>query len=188
MSRGVIGWIVWLPLLVSCASAQQADTGGAIASISAGGLFGLGAHGSVDASVAAPVSKHFMPFIDFTYAPLTTYSYTYGLNDTGKALYRSYMLDVNGGIKIRFPAKKSDWVPYVGFGAGALHLWSNTNMSGFGATANVHTSHTELAGNASVGAIYYVTPHVGLGIEAKGYAAQHNRFAQATAGVFYQFQ
>jgi hypothetical protein len=182
-----VGCILLLLAAVSCGNAQQADTGGAIVNISAGGLFGLGAHGSVDAGIAAPVSTHFLPFIDFTYAPLTSYAYNYGSNDSGKGLYRSYMIDVNGGVKIRFPSK-SDWVPYVGFGAGLLRIASSTNMSGFGLNQTTNLSRDELAGNASAGAIYYVTPHVGFGIEAKGYAAQHNRFAQATAGVFYQFQ
>ncbi|MGA2132685.1 MAG: outer membrane beta-barrel protein [Bryobacteraceae bacterium] len=185
--RPALAGIALLLAAISCASAQQADTGGAIATLGAGGLFGLGAHGSVDGNVAAPVSKHFMPFIDFAYAPLSSFAYNYGSNDTGKALYRSDLIDVNGGVKIRFPGK-GDWVPYIGLGAGALHLWSNTNMSGFGVTENVHTARTELAGNASAGGMYYINPHVGINLEAKGYAAEHNRFAQATIGIFYQFQ
>jgi hypothetical protein len=67
-------------------------------------------------------------------------------------------------------------------------MWSSTNMSGFGATQTLNISRTQLAGNASAGALYYITPKVGLALEAKGDAAQHNRFGQATAGVFYQFQ
>src|SRR5580693_1060581 len=108
-------------------------------------------------------------------------------NLTGKGLYTSSLLDVNGGLKIRFPNTKGDWVPYIGLGAGLLRLASSTDTSGFGATASVNQSNNEVAGNASAGALYYVTPHVGFGIEAKGYLAQHNHFGRASVGVFYQF-
>jgi hypothetical protein len=139
------------------ARAQQTDTNVGIATISAGGIFGLGAHGSAGASLADPVSKYLAPFIDFSYSPLTSYAFTYGANLTGKGLYRSYLLDVNGGI------------------------------SGFGATATVNRSNDDLAGNASARALFCVTQHVGFGMELKGYMAQHNRFGRASAGVFYQF-
>jgi hypothetical protein len=154
--------------------------------ISGGGVFGLGAHGSAGASLADPVSKYVMPFIDFSYSPLASYAFTYGSNNTGKGLYTSGLLDVNGGIKIRFP-NKSDWVPYIGLGAGLLHLSSSTYTSGFGATATVNQGHNDPAGNVSAGALYYVTQHVGFEIDLKGYMAQHERFARAAAGIFVQF-
>jgi len=176
--------VFWV--LCPSANAQQADTGVGIAEFSAGGLFGLGAHGSVGGSLGAPVSKYLVPFIDFSYSPLSTYSYTYGANNTGKALYRSALADVNGGVKIRFP-NKSGWVPYIGLGAGLLHLSSSDYASGFNETATIKQSHDEAAGNASVGALYYITQHIGFGMELKGYAAQDRRLMRATAGVFYQF-
>ena len=166
--------------------AQQADTNVGIASFSAGGIFGLGAHGSVGGSLADPVSKYIVPFIDLLYAPLTSYAFTYGADNTGKGLFSSSLLDVNGGIRIRFPGT-SDWVPYIGLGAGLLRFSSSTDTSGFSTIATVNQSHNYLAGNVSAGALYYVTPHVGFEVELKGYAAQHNRFARATAGIFYQF-
>jgi len=127
-----------------------------------------------------------VPFIDFSYSPLISYAFTYGANNTGKGLYRSSLVDVNGGVKIRF-ANKSGWVPYIGLGAGVLHLSSSTYTSGFSTTATVNRGHSDLAGNVSVGALYYVTQHVGFGMELKGYLAQHNHLARASAGIFYQF-
>ena len=175
-------------LLISSlpAHAQQSDTGVGIVAVSAGGIFGLGAHGSYGASLADPVSKYIMPFVDFSYSPLTSYAFTYGTNLTGKGLYTSSLLDVNGGIKVRFPSK-SDWVPYIGLGAGLLRLSSSTDTSGFGTTASVNHSNNYAAGNASAGALYYVTQHVGFTMEVKGYMAQHNHFGRASVGVFYQF-
>jgi hypothetical protein len=168
------------------AHAQQTDTGVGIAAVSAGGIFGLGGHGSYGASLGAPVSKYLVPFIDFSYSPLTSYAFTYGVNLTGKGLYTSSLLDVNGGLKIRFPTK-GDWVPYIGLGAGLLRLSSSTDTSGFSTTASVNASRDEVAGNASVGALYYVTQHVGIDTEVKGYMAEHNRFGRATVGIFLQF-
>jgi hypothetical protein len=66
-------------------------------------------------------------------------------------------------------------------------LSSSTYTSGFSTTATVNRSNNDLAGNASAGALYYVTQHVGFGMELKGYMAQHNRFGRVSAGVFYQF-
>jgi hypothetical protein len=177
---------VLISLAAGLLIAQQTDTNVGIAALSGGGIFGLGAHGSAGASFASPVSKYLVPFIDFSYSPLTSYAFTYGTNLTGKGLYTSSLLDVNGGLKIRFP-NKSDWVPYIGLGAGLLRLSSSTYSSGFNTTATVNRSNDDLAGNASAGALYYVTPHVGFGIEAKGYMAQHNRLGRASAGVFFQF-
>jgi hypothetical protein len=187
-AHGSILFPVVAGLLTAClpAHAQQTDTGVGIASINAGGIFGLGAHGSYGASLAAPISKYVMPFVDFSYSPLTSYAFTYGTNLTGKGLYTSSLLDLNGGIKIRFP-NKSDWVPYVGLGAGMLRMSSSTYTSGFSTTATVNASRDVLAGNAGAGALYYVTQHVGFGIEMKGYMAQHNRFGSASAGIFVQF-
>jgi hypothetical protein len=175
-------------LLISAlpAHAQQTDTGVGIAAVSAGGIFGLGGHGSYGASLGAPVSKYLVPFIDFSYSPLTSYAFTYGVNLTGKGLYTSSLLDVNGGLKIRFPTK-SDWVPYIGLGAGLLRLSSSTDTSGFSTTASVNASRDQVAGNASVGALYYVTQHIGIDTEVKGYMAEHNHFGRASVGLFFQF-
>ncbi len=175
-----------LMLLSFAANAQQSDTGVGIAEFSAGGIFGLGGHGSVGGSLGAPVSRYIVPFIDFSYSPLTSYAYTYGANNTGKGLFTSSLVDVNGGIKIRFTSKR-DWVPYVGLGAGLLRVSTSDYTSGFSTTATTKQSQNELAGNASVGALYYVTQHVGFGVEVKGYGGEHERLVRATAGVFYQF-
>jgi hypothetical protein len=181
LSLVAAGW------LVSSLPAQtQADTGVGIFAVSAGGLFGLGAHGSYGASVADPISKYIMPFVDFSYSPLASYAFTYGPNLNGKGLYNSNAIDVNGGFKIRFP-NKSYWVPYIGLGAGLLRLSSSTETSGFGATGTVSQTKNEAAGNASAGALYYITQHAGFEIELKGYLAQQNHFGRAAAGVFFQF-
>jgi len=66
-------------------------------------------------------------------------------------------------------------------------VWSNTYTSGFSTTASVQRTDDEVAGNVSAGALYYITQHVGFEIELKGCMAQHNRFARASAGVFFQF-
>lgn len=176
-----------LILFSFAASAQQSDTGVAIAEFSAGGIFGLGAHGSVGGNIGAPISRFLVPYVDFSYSPLTTYSYNYGSNLTGKALYSSSVLDANGGVRIRFAGRRSDWVPYIGVGGGVLHFTSSDETSGFSVTQTIKTSNNELAVNGSIGALYYVTQHVGFGIEAKGYEGHPRRFAQGTMGVFYQF-
>jgi hypothetical protein len=186
-ARGSVLFSVAAGLLISSVPAHaQTDTNVGIASASAGGIFGLGAHGSYGASLADPLSKYFMPFVDFSYSPLTSYAFTYGSNLTGKGLYTSSLLDLNGGVKIRFTGKR-DWVPYIGVGAGLLRLSSSTYTSGFSQTATVNASRNELAGNVSVGGLYYVTQHVGFVMEVKGYMAAHNRFGRASIGVFYQF-
>ena len=68
------------------AQAQQADTGGIIGAINAGGLFGLGTHGAAGASLASPVTKYVVPFIEISYSPLISYGYTYGSNLTRQGL------------------------------------------------------------------------------------------------------
>lgn len=169
------------------ACAQQADTGVGIAEFSAGGLFGLGAHGNVGGSLWVPTSKYAVPYIEFSYSPLISYGYAYGPDNTGKGLFTSELFDVNGGIKFRFPRKKSDWVPYFGLGVGLLRHSTSDYTSGFNSIATVNTATNEIAGNASVGAIYYVTKHVAFGMEAKGYIAQRERLGRATVSVLYQF-
>lgn len=182
MSRAAVA----LFLFSLAAHAQQADTGVGIAAFSAGGIFGLGAHGAVGGSLAAPVTRYLVPFIEVSYSPLSSYAYTYGVDNTGKALYTSGLVDVNGGIRIRFAGKR-DWVPFVGLGAGLLRLSSTDSASGFGTTATIKRSRNDVAGNASLGALYYFTPHFGFEMEVKGYGGQHERLVRATAGVFYQF-
>lgn len=186
MRQALISLTACLLISASSVHAQQADTGVGIVAVSAGGVFGLGAHGSVGGSLASPVSKYIVPFVDISYSPLTTYSYNYGANNTGKGLFSSNLLDANGGIRIRFTSKR-DWVPYIGLGAGLLRFGTTSYTSGFNTTATVTTSRDELAGNISVGSLYYVTQHVGFQMELKGYIAGQNRFVRATAGVFYQF-
>jgi hypothetical protein len=173
-------------LFAGLSIAQQADTGVGIASVSGGGLFGQGAHGSAGASFGVATSKYVVPFFDFSYSPLSSYAYTYGASLLGKGLYTSSLLDVNGGLKFRFP-NNSDWVPYVGVGAGLLRLSSSNATAGYNTAATINHSTDNPAGNVSAGALYYVTKRVGFCVEAKGYAAQHNRFGRASAGVFYQF-
>src|SRR5690349_20251661 len=75
--------------LFSPLGAQQADTNVAQVSFAAGGLFGLGGHGSYGANLAAPVTRHLAPFIDFSYSPLSSYAFTYGLENAGKGLFTS---------------------------------------------------------------------------------------------------
>lgn len=169
------------------AQAQEADTGVAIASVSGGGVFGLGFHGAVDGTLALPTSKYLVPFVDVGYSPLTSYAFTYGSNNTGKGLFTSSVFDANAGVRVRFPSKSRDWVPYIGFGAGLLRFDTSSYTSGFNTTATVKTSSNDLAGNVSAGGLYYVTQHVGLAVEAKGYFASQHHFGRATVGVFYQF-
>jgi hypothetical protein len=180
-----------LPLLllisVSPALAQETDTGVAIATLSAGGIVGLGGHGSYGASLADPVTKHVMPFIDFSYSPLTSYAFTYGANNDGKGLFTSSLFDLNGGVKVRFPNNRGNWVPYFGVGAGLLHFATSTYTSGFSQTATVNASHQDLAGNLSAGGLYYVTQHIGIELELKGYFAQQEHLGRVSAGLFFQF-
>ena len=168
------------------AYAQQEDTGVGILTFAGGGIFGIGGHGSAGASIADAVTKHVVPFVDFSYSPLSSYAFTYGATNQGKGLYTSSLVDVNGGIKIRFPTTR-DWVPYIGLGAGLLHFASSTYSSGYNTTGTVKESNNEAAGNISTGALYYISKHAGLGMELKGYLAQHNHFGRASAGVFFQF-
>jgi len=174
-------------LLVSPpAFAQEDETGVGQAYVEGGGVFGAGTHGVAALGLAAPVAKYLAPFIEFAYAPLGSYAFTYGLNETGKGLYRSGLIDVNGGIDIRFP-NKTHWVPYIGLGAGLLHFSASSYTSGFNSTATINQTRSEFAGSGSLGALYYFTSHVGLRAEVKGYGASDNRLARVTAGVFYQF-
>jgi hypothetical protein len=175
-----------LAMAVLPAQAQPTETNVGIVAISAGGIFGLGGHGSYGASLEDPVAKHWMPDIDFSYSPLTSYGYSYGLNDTGKGLFTSSMLDLNGGVKFRFAGKRN-WAPYIGVGAGLLRFSTTNATSGFGTTATVNASRTEFAGNFSVGGLYYVTDHLGFLMEAKGYVAQRNQFGRVSLGLFFQF-
>jgi hypothetical protein len=78
-------------------------------------------------------------------------------------------------------------VPYIGVGGGVLRLSSSTNTSGFGTTAAVDTSKNELAANVSAGALCYITQHIGMQIEAKGYLAHQNQVGRVSAGLFFQF-
>jgi hypothetical protein len=188
MGRAAAAFILCL-VTISYARGQtqqaNVNSNGLIATIDAGGSFGQGAHSAVGADLAAPVSKYAMPFLDFTYSPLGSYGYTYGLNDTGKGLYTSAMISVNGGLQIRFP-NSSFWVPYIGLGGGLLRRTQTNNMSGFNSTETIHSNRNEADALVTAGTLYYITEHVGLSIGIKGMLASHDRFAEATAGLFFQ--
>jgi len=175
-----------LLISVAPALAQETDTGVMIASFSGGGIFGVGAHGAVGGSAGFPVSRYLVPFVEFSYSPLKSYSYTYGQDNLGKGLFRSGLVDVNGGVKIRFAGKR-DWVPYIGLGGGMLRFSSSTYTSGFNVTSTVHQSDIKPAGNVSVGGLYYFTRHFGFNVEVKAYVARQDHIVRTTAGVFYQF-
>lgn len=189
IARGLVPCLLAAGLWISGgpAFAQESDTSVGIVSVAAGGLFGLGAHGSIAGSFAYPTTKYLVPFVEIAYSPLISYGYQYGNQNAGKGLFRSNLLDANGGVKIRFTSDKSDWAPYIGVGAGVLRVASTDTTAGFGVNSSVSQSHTELAGNISVGALYYVTKHAGFGTELKGYGASGYRLVRFTAGVFYQF-
>lgn len=182
----LLALILGLSIASTPAAAQESDTGvGQVAGFG-GGVFGLGAHGTVGASFASPTAKHIVPFLEVSYAPLSNYDFRYGSNDLGKGLHRSRMFDFNGGLKIRFP-NKTHSVPYVGLGIGLLHFSADTYSSGFGTAATITQTRNEAAGNLSVGMLYYFTDHFGLQPELKGYLAQDVHYVRASIGLFYQF-
>ena len=156
------------------------------ASFKAGGIFGLGAHGSVGGSLAAPVSKNFVAlhrFFLFSADQLRVYVWR-GQHGQGS-------IPVGTGGRQRRSQnpfsrqRRLGAVRRLRSRAAALlveHLHERIQR-----TSTVHESNDELAGNVSAGALYYISQHIGLELELKGYVARDYHFGRATAGLFFQF-
>jgi outer membrane protein W len=176
-----------LLVMAFTAHAQQDDTGVGIFTAFAGGVFGIGSRADGGVSLGLPTTRYLVPNVEFSYAKLGTYDYRTGIYNNTRNLQESAMYDLNGGVKIRFPGSSRSYVvPFLGLGVGLLRFSSDLASSGFSGNTDVRTGTNYLAGTVSGGVMYYITKHVGLQPEVKGYLS-HRNFVRVTVGVFYQF-
>lgn len=137
-----------------------------------GGVFGIGTHPAGGAAFAYPTSRHIVPNVEFSYAPLD-----------GRGAADSRLWDVNGGIHVRFPDRVPRLTPYLGVGIGLVRIENRIPAPPFG---RVTASDNNFAVNLSGGARYYITEHLGVRPEIKGFLGDYT-FTRLSVGVFWQF-
>ena len=151
----------------------------------AGGVFGIGSHPSGGVAFASPTSRHIVPNLEFAVAGLGSYDFRSGDLNRTVNLRRSTLYDLNGSIQVRFP-NRTHMLPYFGVGAGLLRFTNDVESAGPAGNVVVHGASNYLAGNFSGGARYYITDHLGVRPEIKGYISNKN-FVRFSVGIFYQF-
>jgi hypothetical protein len=174
-------------LALACAPlrAQQDDTGGGEVTGFLGGVFGVGSHVGGGFGFASPTSRHLVPNIEFAYTPLGNTNFLNGLFDHTINVVSSRLYDLNGGVQVRFPMRSTNYAPYFGLGVGLLRFTTDQQVAA-ASPVTLHSSKNYFAGNCSVGMRYYITSHLGLRPEIKGYFG-HKSFARVAVGIFYQF-
>ena len=175
----------FLLVLAFTLRAQQDETGVGEITGFFGGVTGIDTHPAGGFTFASPTSRHLVPYLEVCYASLGTYDFRSGFLNGTANLRQSRMYDLNGGVHVRFP-NRTHAVPYIGAGIGLLRFSSDLESAALSGNTTVHAGANYLAGNLSGGVRYYITNHVGVRPEVKGYLGNKN-FIRLAVGLFYQF-
>ena len=170
------------------AQAQEDDTGVAQIGGFLGGVAGIGGvHPAGGFNLGVPTAKHLEPNVEFGMSTLNDTGYrVIALPVSSSVLQRARLYDLNGSVRIRFP-NRTHAVPYIGVGVALLDFTASLETaSGTETMSTVHQSTYYVSPTLAVGFNYFITPHVGIRPELKGYFFKHS-FARLAVGIFYQF-
>jgi hypothetical protein len=137
----------------------------------------------IGTNAAWAVTKHWMPYGEFTYFPELIRTY----NDNQQNFdYKFRLYDIHGGIHFRVPFKESRIVPYAAFGLG--YMRSNLTIP----QNNVERGANDFAINGGGGLRFYVGERWGFRFEGKVYRTTNGdlegTFGKIVGGIFYQLR
>ena len=184
--------ILWALLLVLApartALAQEDDTGVGQIGGFLGGLAGVGGmHPAGGFNFGVATARHLEPNFEFAMSTLNDKGYrVVALPVSSSVLQRARLYDFNGSVRVRFP-NRTHAVPYIGVGVALLDFTASLETAGGTQTMTTeHQSTSYVSPTLSAGFTYFITPHIGIRPELKGYFFKHS-FARLAIGIFYQF-
>lgn len=151
-------------------------------------------------NISYAVSKHLLPYVEFSYFPGIGRRQTGTFPTTGRtytATYQIPLTDFHGGVHIRLPIRESRVVPYAVLGAGVVHSLGRTVSVSYdiaeAALPQTLTvpSRSDFAVNFGGGLRFYATQRFGFRVEAKAYKPTGtftDVFAKFEGGVFFQIR
>ncbi len=151
-------------------------------------------------NISYAVSRHLLPYAEFSYFPGIGRRATGTFPSTGRPFTSTYqipMADFHGGVHVRLPIRESRVVPYGVLGAGVIHSFNRTVDATYdlgGSTQNQQIqvpSRSDFAVNFGGGLRFYATQQFGFRVEAKAYRPTgtfNDVFAKFVFGVFYQIR
>src|SRR5207237_587808 len=120
-------------------------------------------------NVAYALTRHFMPYGEFTYFPGIGRSTNIATpNGNVKFNFSVPLSDFHGGVHIRLPIRESRFVPYLVIGAGVVHSYKRTERAvitdpngSFSVDVPV-AAQSDFAVNFGGGIRYYINERFGL--------------------------
>jgi len=151
-------------------------------------------------NISYAVSKHLLPYAEFSYFPGIGRRQEGTFPGTGRpytATYQIPLVDFHGGVHVRLPIRESRVVPYGVIGAGVIHSLARTVDATYdlgGSTVSQTLSapaRSDFAVNFGGGLRFYATQRFGFRLEAKAYKPTgtfSQVFAKFEGGVFFQIR
>jgi hypothetical protein len=162
--------------------AQSNDTDGGEVAAFAGGVFGLGTHGTVGGSAGAAISRYALALFEGSYTPLG--SNTIQPWPEKSTVARSHLTDFDVCFHIRVPLKER-WAPYGILGVGLL--WNGLrqeSLDSHGYQVSYHWNQFNAGFLTGAGVRYFVGENWGIRPEFKVIISKQT-FTQVSMGVFY---
>jgi hypothetical protein len=152
-------------------------------------------------NVSYGINRYILPYAEYSYFPGIPREQSDTFPTTGQPYTLRFTVpisDFHGGVHVRLPIRESRVVPYLVFGAGALHTHARTvtaeyniEIGGQRSQQLAVPSSTDFAVNWGGGLRYYTTQRFGMRLEAKAYkptGSFTNIFGKMEWGFFFQFR
>ncbi len=151
-------------------------------------------------NISYAVSKHVLPYAEFSYFPGIGRRETGTFAGTGRPYTSTYqipLVDFHGGVHLRLPIRESRVVPYAVIGAGVVHSLARKVSASYETSGPTNRqdlsipSRSDFAVNFGGGLRFYATQRFGFRLEGKAYKPTglfKDVFAKFEGGVFFQLR